>query len=160
MSVFHRCSWQCTLLVIFFICWKNSDATVPLHPLATTDSDTEGFRITPSNLSVWISWFIHFWGGCWYCWTGCWFAGCVTYITWCWGTGLDMSNPMNITKHPAGAQKRPITIGIVSIPPTNRTPPIIRVFVFAITFRRENPISAYLGKNCRALPLYWRVLDG
>ena len=41
---------------------------------------------------------------------------------------------MSITKHPNGAQTRPIKIGIVSSPPMNRMPPTIRVFVFAMCF--------------------------
>ena len=41
---------------------------------------------------------------------------------------------MSITKHPNGAQTRPIKIGIVSSPPMNRIPPTIRVFVFAMCF--------------------------
>ena len=57
---------------------------------------------------------------------------------------------MSITKHPAGAHKKPIKKGVVSIPTTNRTLPTIRVFVFAIAFRKEKTISAYLGKNSKS----------
>jgi hypothetical protein len=61
--------------------------------------------------------------------------------------------PINITKHPAGAQKRPITIGIVRIPPINRTLPTIRVFVLAIINPAYGGIFAYRAD-------FWKGLHG
>ena len=64
-----------------------------------------------------------------------------------------MIRPINITKHPAGAQKRPITIGIVRIPPINRTLPTIRVFVLAIINPADGGIFAYRAD-------FWKGLHG